>query len=340
MNAIPARSWKSTLLCWTVIAALLCVLGNLLWNRRSWLPNVERKVVKSPICVVKHMDRLPQEVIDGVERFVFFIGWPRSGHSIVASLMDGHPNMLIANQFSVYRRLMEDSDKLLTKEQLFDDLYNRSVFVAKVAGLVDRKGYTLHIEGSCQGSFTELKVIGEKTGGLTMNIYRRSAREFYDLHNRLTEILHIPLRVIQVIRNPYDMIATEVLYEQLGFTWKQNASLVTEDDKFHDTDALKSGVEKTFRKARNIQKMRKELNLTVLEIHNSDLIHYTRETIQTICKFLDVDCPEWYLELCDEKVYKQVSRSRLLVNWDGVRAVVKTKMRSYPFFSRYTFYSD
>jgi len=32
--------------------------------------------------------RLSQEDINGVENFVFFVGYPRSGHSIVASLMD------------------------------------------------------------------------------------------------------------------------------------------------------------------------------------------------------------------------------------------------------------
>ena len=34
-----------------------------------------------------------QEVINHIEKFVFFVGYPRSGHSIVGSLMDAYPHM-------------------------------------------------------------------------------------------------------------------------------------------------------------------------------------------------------------------------------------------------------
>ena len=41
---------------------------------------------------------LSKEVIHGVKKFFFFLGWPRSGHSIVASLLNAHPNIVVSNQ--------------------------------------------------------------------------------------------------------------------------------------------------------------------------------------------------------------------------------------------------
>ncbi len=69
--------------------------------------------------------QLPKHVIDGVEKFVFFLGWARSGHSIVGSLMDAHPNMVIANECTIFRNLASNSIRV-TKEAIFDTLYQHS----------------------------------------------------------------------------------------------------------------------------------------------------------------------------------------------------------------------
>ena len=45
---------------------------------------------------------LSKQTVEDVEKFVFFIGYPRSGHSIIASLMDAHPNIVIAHQYNVF----------------------------------------------------------------------------------------------------------------------------------------------------------------------------------------------------------------------------------------------
>ena len=47
------------------------------------------------------MHALPQSVIDGVKTFVFFIGYARSGSSIVASFMDAHPHAVVSHEVGV-----------------------------------------------------------------------------------------------------------------------------------------------------------------------------------------------------------------------------------------------
>lgn len=327
--------------------AVLCFgWGGLRWWSDGGGPPYGTKIGKDlsavkPECVVTDVGGLPQKVIDGVEKFLFFIGWPRSGHSIVAALTDAHPNLLIANAFSAHETIMKNSGERFTKAKLFNSLHDKSVFVATVGGLNDKKGYTLHMDRSCQGSFTELKVIGEKYGGKDAVMYGNSPLRFRKAHKELLEMLQMPVKVIQVVRNPYDMVSTHVLYSNFRFEWKDNSSLFSEVNKFRDLKALQNGIEYVFGIARNIQKMRKALHLTVLEVHNTDLIHHTRETLGRICQFLNVPCPEWYLDACDEKVYKKVSRSRVLVEWNPrMRVKVKVLMKRYSFFQRYTFDSD
>ena len=77
---------------------------------------------------------LPQGVIDGVKKFVFFVGHPRSGHSIVGSFMDAHPNMVIAHEFMLFRQLLSTkqipgrSTIPYSKADLFNALYSYSAY--------------------------------------------------------------------------------------------------------------------------------------------------------------------------------------------------------------------
>ena len=42
--------------------------------------------------------------VEGVERFVFFIGYPRSGHSFIGSVLDTHPNTVMAHKYMFLRK--------------------------------------------------------------------------------------------------------------------------------------------------------------------------------------------------------------------------------------------
>ena len=50
------------------------------------------------------MYNLPQSVIDQTKTFAFFLGYPHSasGHSIVGTLMDSHPHIVISHEVDVF----------------------------------------------------------------------------------------------------------------------------------------------------------------------------------------------------------------------------------------------
>jgi hypothetical protein len=46
-----------------------------------------------------------RDLFDQVERYCMFLGYPRSGHSLVGSLLDAHPDVVIAHELDALRLL-------------------------------------------------------------------------------------------------------------------------------------------------------------------------------------------------------------------------------------------
>ena len=118
---------------------------------------------------------LTKDVVDHIEKFVIFIGYPRSGHSIVGSLMDAHPHMVIANEFLLFRNWKYFSDKQKESSKsgnpfyhhrtyLFNILYRRSVWDTTDGFRSEQntmKNYTLSMDSLWQGKFDKyISVIG------------------------------------------------------------------------------------------------------------------------------------------------------------------------------------
>ena len=267
---------------------------------------------------------------------------------MVASLMDAHPNMIIADEYYLFDKLAGDKGhkrrkQLSTRSGLFDELYWNSYTCAKSgrrnASSAHTKNYHLGVEGMWQGRFDQLKVIGEKTGGATAMMYHEGKDKFKTIYKQLENVAGVPLYAIHVVRNPYDMIATVALYHASGHPndYKVPASV---ENKFDDLDQLTRATEIVLRKANAVARMKADskLNLKLLEIYLEDLIVYPRREMLSICKFLEVECFEEYLRACAAKAYPSASRSRDVVAWNSeLKKKVNAATKRYDFFSRYSF---
>ena len=302
----------------------------------------------SPPPLPAHFTNLTVEQIRSVKKFVFFIGYGRSGHSVVASLMDAHPNMIVADEYYLFDKLAGDKGhkrqkQLSTRSGLFDELYWNSYTCARSgsrnASGTHTKNYHLGVEGMWQGRFDQLKVIGEKTGGATAMMYHEDNKKFKTIYKQLENVAGVPLYAIHVVRNPYDMIATVALYHASGHPndYKVPASV---ENKFDNLDQLTRAMEIVLRKANAVAHMKADskLNLKLLEIYLEDLIVRPRREILSICKFLEVECFEEYLQACAAKAYPSASRSRDIVVWSSeLKKKVNAATKRYDFFSRYSF---
>jgi hypothetical protein len=321
---------------------------------------------------------LPSDVINRIEKFVFFIGYQRSGHSIIGSFMDAHPHMIIAHEFMLftkwkqledeYQRNKNHHNSLKTKSFLFNSLYWDSLADADHgwrSGQLRNKNYTLTIDSQWQGRYDGyIRVIGDKSGGMTTSIYTGSPKDFEAYLADLKRTIGTPVKVLHVVRNPFDMIATDALYSEgkrrRSETGVKQAVFVSnfkkklgelktagrleefEASRLNNQTLLESRTKSITRLAfgnRDIIRLIGEEN--VLELHNGDLVKDPISTLNSICNFLEVDCTERYLKACADKVFKTVSNTRELVVWpSSTRKKVESLIRQHSFFSRYSFDSD
>jgi hypothetical protein len=161
---------------------------------------------------------VPDRAFDDVEAYSMFVGYPRSGHTILGALLDAHPNAVVANGLDVVKYIHLG----LGRRQVFHLLRERAREVARDGC---RSGdYTYAVPGQWQGRHDRLLVIGDKKGmGTTMRIRKRPW-----LLDRLRKTVGVPVKAIHVIRNPYDDIATMLRRARQyrpGATLRENVDL-------------------------------------------------------------------------------------------------------------------
>ena len=276
--------------------------------------------------------------VDSIKSFLIFIGWPRSCHSIIGSMLDAHPNVIVAHEFFLFQQLSEDK-QLSNRNILYNELYKNS-YLSAMNGWRNssntQKGYSLYIDGSWQGRFTELKVIGDKCGGDSTRMYSQDSAQFKVLYQLLRANVKVPIKVLQVIRNPLDMIATLTLYRGSGIPEvKVNATV---SHKYNNLTLLREATESTLEIANALFRMVPDVRLSPLQVYCEDLIAHPTETITNICHFLNLKCSSEFLQMCADKTFKNTSASRHLVEWnlDMLPPLIK-KIKSFPFFHRYSF---
>ena len=288
---------------------------------------------------------LSESAVKGVERFVYFIGYGRSGHSIIASMLDAHPNIIIAHEYSIFENLRTMGRNVFSKEFIFNELYWNSYESAICRDgwrniAMNKKRYTLDMPGLWQGRFKELKVVGDKAAGYTAMEYHNSPGDFTELYSEFLATIGIPVQVIHVVRNPYDIIANDQLYMKSGPDYGVKLNASSSNRLFHPK-SLTVCVNQTFTKAEAVVKMKQALNLNVLDIYMEDFVVDPEATMRKLCSALGVECSERYLKKCKNKAYKELPLTRDFVLWPKPQFdVVKKKCQEFPFFKRYDFYNN
>ena len=102
---------------------------------------------------------------DGVQTFVMFIGYKRSCHSLVAAMLDAHPEIVISPGYPVIEKWEQYQstklkEKRMQKYLLFYDLHQHSLehamFIKRASSescLRQESRYNYHIPGLWQGGF-------------------------------------------------------------------------------------------------------------------------------------------------------------------------------------------
>ena len=304
---------------------------------------------------------LPQNVISGVKRFIFFVGYPRSGHSIIGSILDAHPNVVIAHEYNLFEKLplviAHNSTRGQTNfteavKQLFNQLYQNSYDNVFLNGTrsENKKGYNLTLNGTWQGRYKDqILVIGDKYGGGSAKLFAKRSTEFQRIYNKLLEMVQIPVVIIHCVRNPFDIISSKLLV-RVQFRHDQKYPVksfaeakLNKTAKFRNNTLLLESINYTFKLADSVSSMTNSVfnKSIVLEVHNHELVSDAEKTIHKLCQFLGIVCSPNYVRSCARKVFPKVSRTRFAVDWpEDLKLLVERRLDDYPFFKRYSFNSS
>jgi len=255
-----------------------------------------------------------RRTFDGIEAFCLFVGYPRSGHSLIGALLNAHPDMVIAHEL--------DAIKLAATAG-----YSRNRLCAAI---MDRdrwwkdrdwqwEGWDYRIESPWQGRVRDLKVVGDKAGGLVSRQVHRDP----SVLDSLAETVRAALRLIHHVRNPYDTISTMARKGQPGVD-----SLDAAIDRYFGEHA--PGVAITMEWARN----------TLLSVEHEAFIGDPAETLKQLCAHLGQDVDEPYLAACAAHVHPSPRKSRTRIEWTPAQIErVRRLAEPFPWLRSYSYES-
>ena len=288
---------------------------------------------------------LTQKEIEDVEMFVIFVGFARSGHSIVGTLLDAHPDIVIAHEYNVLKDIKSKLSSRNSLLGLFNSLYKNShgnALKGWRSTEMSQKGYNLSMNGqSWQGRLYKLKVIGDKAAGMATQQHTSDPTRCPYLLHTLNSTLGISVKAIRVLRNPYDIISTRLLYKNVGKQDIIKAKNLSQPVKYNQPTALSKIIHRFFELVSHVNRMITECHLQVINVHLSELVYWPKSVMSGLCNSLGVVCSAGYLESCAGKVFEQLSKTRNLVQWSQTNIdLVAQNIEKYSEFSRYSYECD
>jgi len=241
--------------------------------------------------------------------FLVFVGHPRSGHSLVGSLLDAHPSMVVSHELDVLKYL----EAGYRRDQLLTLALEHSA--ANAAAGRKSWGYSYAVPDQWQGRFERLEVVGDKRG-------RKTTARLHDdptLLDRLAERLDMPVKVVQVVRNPYDDVAT---------MHKRNPEV-----------GMDRQIEHYFTLAATVDGLTPDVPPDRFHrLRLEDLVADTRGELATLCRFLDVPAEPGYLDACASIVFASPHRTRDGAPWTPeLRADVARRIADHDWLAGYSF---
>ena len=136
--------------------------------------------------------------------FFFIIGRARSGTTLLRSMFDAHPNVILPDEVDALKYLAAG----FNRRQLCHLLLMRSQKQAKQSRRKDsihgKKLHSYWVPGQWQGRFKKLQVICDSKAGVSRRILSQSPL----LLHPLRDTIKANVKLIHVVRNPYDNITT------------------------------------------------------------------------------------------------------------------------------------
>lgn len=242
-----------------------------------------RAAVRSVPPTVRH-----RRAFADLQAYVMFVGYPRSGHTLVGSLLDAHPQVVIAHELDALRLVRWG----VPRRTLFGLLLRQSEeFAASGSRWM---GYDYRVPGWWQGRYETLRVIGDKRGATSSS--RIGARP--ELLARLRATVGLPLRFVRVVRNPFDNVARMYLVaRERGRTLDEVISNYCILIEGSEAAAGLAGPDDW------------------LDVRTESVVADPRRELAQLCSFVGVEPVEGYLDAVAAVVFPTPNRTRERIDW-------------------------
>jgi hypothetical protein len=257
---------------------------------------------------------------DDLRAFCLFMGYTRSGHSLVGACLDAHPEAAIAHEGKIFEYDDEgkrQTGQLLytTREDLIGYLVHRSARQAAgkgrrgtrlINGIPQRASYA--VPGGHQGSCERLRVVGNKSGQESPMLWERHPGVF----SALEELAEAPIRFLHVYRNPWDNIASQ--------------------GRVHGDMA----VPRYFRRSRIIREFKATGAYSMLDVRFEALVADPGPQLRTIFAFYGLSAPDDLVAACAAMIEPTPNPSRHTREWSSKElGVVPKRMREFEWLQGY-----
>lgn len=247
--------------------------------------------------------------------FALFLGNSRSGTTLVASLLDAHPNMVISHELDILRMVNTPIGKM----GLYGRIFNKSKWFA--SHNAQWQTYSYRVPTGWQGRFDKLLVIGDKKAHHSCVLLHRNP----SLLDRLHHLVKVPIRIIHVVRNPYDNIATKA---RKGAQRQLEAT----------PQKLRGVADVYFRNIAIVDQLKTKNHFAVHELQFEKFLTYPEKELRSLCSFLGTDCPEDYLNKCLAVVNPQAHKSRHDVEWpEDLKREIQSRAKEFACLDGYRF---
>ena len=253
-------------------------------------------------------------LFNDVKSLCLFVGHNKSGTSMLGSLLDAHPNIILADEVGA----LDYISLGFKREQIFHLLLRGSRRELLKGRITARrlKPYSYLVPGQWQGQFTNLQVIGDGKAGTST---RQLAQDSQLLTNLSTVMKNINIKMIQVIRNPFDVISVMMVRGKRTF---------------------EDSIDHYFTSCENLTKLRAQMRTNLIAVHYENLVTYPKENLIRVCNFLGVEPHDEYVQACSGILHDKPDRSRYMVEWTPKwRRIVEENLARYDFLQGYYFES-
>jgi len=240
------------------------------------------------------------------ERFVFFVGYSRSGHSLVGSLLDAHPDVAISHELHAARHLRAGAafarvQRAILMNAFFFDHFGRGY-----------SGYDYQVPGQSQGRVRRLQVLGDKKANGTTRLLRRDSKLVELLRDRIPA----PVLYVHVVRNPFDNIATKARRARTSLRWAADVY---------------------FAHVAAVEVLKRDPAAEVIDVFHDELIAEPRDQLRGLLARLGVDeLPDGYLDSCAGVLFERPRKTRAEQRWSPeLLSDVRARLRDCEFLARF-----